>query len=400
MRQSTRPGEQSGQMLVAVIVLLAMMFFIGSAMALAVSSSLHTIAQTNNSDSRAYGAEAAVAQGLAGNQRQLPFTVGRSGAAGTTKWSYSFEVIAGSGVLAGRSQEQSDTAGYSALDSTNYEVITIDPPVPGAARFEVFRTAVGAGGNPGTTGYIGNVTANPSGPTVLNDMGLVVGDPTRTVTPADANCNSHTLSSLAPARNVNGFALKTSTCRVPVDPGPGAVHMWSAPGQRLPAGSQAAVPLTIASPGNCNAISSGSVPGTIWGVIGWSSLSSGTPANLNIYVDSAEILGSGSCPGTDVDPCPTPEPISDTGLLYFYCHMDSPSPATNNHPVAYKTLHVRAAGGGANVGAFIVRAAASGTDCIATTIGQAKQVTNEADWQMPGCAWANATPTLWNRVLP
>jgi hypothetical protein len=396
MRPSTRPGEQSGQMLVAVIVLLALMFFIGSAMALAVSSSLHIIAQTNNSDSRAYGAEAAVAQGLASNQRQLPFTVGRSGAVGTTKWSYSFEVIAGSGVLAGRSQEQSDTAGYSTLDSTNYEVITIDPPVPGAARFEVFRTAVGAGGNPGTTGYIGNVTANPIGPTKFNDTGVVAGiSPPRTVTPADANCNSHSLSSLAPPRNVNGYALKTSTCRVPVDPGPGAVHMWSAPGQRLITGSPAAVPLTIGNP-NCNAISSGSVPGTIWGVIGWT----GNPAALNIYVDSAEILGDGTCPGTDIDPCPTPEPISDAGLLYFYCHMDEPSPATNNHPVAYKTLHVRAVGGGANVGAFVVRAAASGTDCIATTIGQAKQVTNEADWQLPGCGWADATPTLWNRVLP
>jgi hypothetical protein len=396
MRPSTRPGQQSGQMLVAVIVLLAMMFFIGSAMALAVSSSLHIIAQTNNSDSRAYGAEAAVAQGLASNQlpsTAVTFTVGHTGTPGSTTWSYTVEVIASpTPVLAGRSQQVSDTAGNATLDATNYEIINI-APVSGAGGFEVFRSSVGAGGTPSSIGYLGTLQTNGG---VFKDTGHTPAFPTRTVTPADANCNSHKLSSLAPPRNVNGYPLKTSTCRVPLDPGPGAVHMWSAPGQRLLAGSPAAVPLTIGNP-NCNAISSGSVPGTIWGVIGWT----GNPAALNIYVDSAEILGDGTCPVTDNDdPCPTPEPISDAGLLYFYCHMDEPSAATNDHPVAYKTLHVKAVGGGANVGAFIVRAAASGTDCIATTIGQAKQVTNEADWQLPGCGWANATPTLWNRVLP
>jgi hypothetical protein len=393
MRQSTRPGEQSGQMLVAVIVLLAMMFFIGSAMALAVSSSLHTIAQTNNSDSRAYGAEAAVAQGLASNQRQLPFTVGHAGTPGNITWSYTVEVIASpTGVLAGRSQQESDAQGNATLDATNSEVITIDPPVVGADRFEIFRTVVGAGGSPGTTGYVGKVMANPIGPTVFKDIGVVAGYiPPRTVTPADANCSSHSLSSLAPPRNVNGYPLTTSTCRTPVDPSPGAVHMWSAPGQRLPAGSKATVPLTIANPPvNCNVFQPGSV-GTIWGVIGWSS--SGSPATIDVSVDWTDVDPNGACPGSSgLRSCVTPASISQAGLLDFYCHL-------NDHE-AFKKLYVKSAGGEANVSAFIVRAAASGTDCIATTIGQAKQVTNEADWQLPGCAWANATPTLWNRVLP
>jgi hypothetical protein len=60
-----RRGQQSGQMLVAVIVLLTLLFFVGSAMALAVSSSLHTIAQTNSMDSTAYAAESAVARRFA-----------------------------------------------------------------------------------------------------------------------------------------------------------------------------------------------------------------------------------------------------------------------------------------------------------------------------------------------
>lgn len=60
-----RRGQQSGQMLVAVIVLLTLLFFVGSAMALAVSSSLHTIAQTNSMDSTAYAAETAVARAFA-----------------------------------------------------------------------------------------------------------------------------------------------------------------------------------------------------------------------------------------------------------------------------------------------------------------------------------------------
>jgi hypothetical protein len=60
-----RRGQQSGQMLVAVIVLLTLLFFVGSAMALAVSSSLHTIAQTNSMDSTAYAAETAIARAFA-----------------------------------------------------------------------------------------------------------------------------------------------------------------------------------------------------------------------------------------------------------------------------------------------------------------------------------------------
>src|ERR1700682_132210 len=178
-----RRGEQSGQILVSVIVLLTLMFFIGSAMALAVSSSLHTIAQTNSTDSRVYGAESALAQGLASNQpppTSVTFSVGPAGAPGTTRWSYTVEVIAPSGVLAGRSQEQSDTQGNATLDATNSEVITI-APVSGAARFEIFRASVGVGGNPSTTGYLATVPANGGSSTVFNDTGHTPSYPTRRV---------------------------------------------------------------------------------------------------------------------------------------------------------------------------------------------------------------------------
>jgi hypothetical protein len=57
--------QQGGQMLVGVMVLLAIVFLLGSAMALGVSSSLHRLDQGAAQDAARYGAEAAVARGLA-----------------------------------------------------------------------------------------------------------------------------------------------------------------------------------------------------------------------------------------------------------------------------------------------------------------------------------------------
>jgi hypothetical protein len=65
---STRRGshQQSGQALVAVIVLIALLFLIGTAMTLAVSSSLQTVRQTASEDWRGYAAESAATRDLAG----------------------------------------------------------------------------------------------------------------------------------------------------------------------------------------------------------------------------------------------------------------------------------------------------------------------------------------------
>src|ERR1700730_17225936 len=168
-------------MLVSVIVLLTLMFFIGSAMALAVSSSLHTIAQTNNVDSTAYAGETAVAQGLArtatpnpsygpahigsvlngsatpvgcnngldgnetGNNQQHGSQGGQHDSLATrptataaaanlpvtapplltSTWSYAYEVVA-DGYLVGRSKVGSGQ-GPDAITTSNYQTITIDP---------------------------------------------------------------------------------------------------------------------------------------------------------------------------------------------------------------------------------------------------------------------------------
>lgn len=364
-------------MLVSVIVLLTLMFFIGSALALTVSSSLHTIAQANSIDSTAYAAESAVAQGLAGNRLgKAPIVTNQGG--GATKWSYTYEVIAANGTLAGRSAEGSDTNGSNILDSNNYEIITI-PYIPGAATFEVYRTV--APGTPSTAGYIGRVTQDRSGnSTVFNDTGLAV-------TVVDANCTSNSLSSSALSRRVNNFALATSTCRVPVGTDPAAVQTWSAPAQLVPAGQCASQALTVPdpqSPGNFTGFKPGKDPGTVWGVIGWHSVSSKKPAKLNVSIEA------GSCAPKDPDPCPMP--VIAPGMLYFDCPLDPGTEA--------KTIYVINVGGAANVSAFVVRAAASGNDCVVTTIGQAGPVADEADWRLPGCLWASAKPTLWNRVLP
>lgn len=370
-------------MLVSVIVLLTLMFFIGSAMALAVSSSLHTIAQSSSMDSTAYAGESAVAQGLAGDRRALAPSIGNVNAGGptTTQWSYAYEVVAttGGGTLAGRSPEQSDPVGPNILDATNYEIITI-PHIPSAARFEVYRTA--AGGSPSTTGYIGRVTQDPSGnPTVFNDTG-------RAVTVVDANCASHSLSAPALSRPVNNFALTTSSCRVPVATGPASVKMWSGPAQFVPGRQCASQPLTVpdpSAPGKFTGFKPGAVPGTVWGVIGWHSVSAKNPANWEVTVTA------GSCDPRDPDPCPTP-PVIAPGLLYFYCHLNPGDEAT--------ALYAVNVGGAANVSAFVVRAAATGTDCVVTGMGQAGPVADEADWRLPGCLWTNAKQALWNRVLP
>jgi len=89
-------------------------------------------------------------------------------------------------------------------------------------------------------------------------------------------------------------------------------------------------------------------------------------------------------------------------VLYYWCQPGA------NTPVS--TLYIVNSGAKASLTAFVVRAAATGTDCVATTIGQAGPVAtttgqtgpvvDEAARLMPGCGWTDSTQTLWNRVLP
>ena len=71
--RTSRPRQQ-GQALVAVIVLIALLFLIGTAMTLAVSSSLQTVRQTADEDWRGYAAESAVARDLASASEVAPPT--------------------------------------------------------------------------------------------------------------------------------------------------------------------------------------------------------------------------------------------------------------------------------------------------------------------------------------
>jgi uncharacterized membrane protein YgcG len=63
--RTSRARQQEGQALVAVIVLIALLFLVGTAMTLAVSSSLQTVRQTADEDWRGYAAESAVTRDLA-----------------------------------------------------------------------------------------------------------------------------------------------------------------------------------------------------------------------------------------------------------------------------------------------------------------------------------------------
>jgi hypothetical protein len=376
MRLSTllRRDQQSGQMLVSVIVLLTLMFFIGSAMALAVSSSLHTIAQTNSMDSVAYAAESATARGVAANRIATAPVVNTQGVGGSTKWSYSYEVVFKNGTtetLGGRSAEASDNNGNATLDASNYESISI-PATPGADHFEVFRT----GPDASTSGYIGD--APGPGAAAIDDTGLVVK-------PAFARCTGGTLAPLP--KKTNNYPLAASTCRVPVGSPP---SMWSGPAQSLASKSCASQPLIddVTNKG----YSPQDEPGTAWGVIGWHDVSSSKRAKkLYPYVSIT------TCDPTDPDAdtgCSTA--ISSYGVFYFYCHLDGAPGKT----VEYKKLFVVNPGGDADLSAFVVRAADSGSDCVYTTIGQAGLLTDETQWSLPGCAWTTAQQRLWNRVLP
>jgi hypothetical protein len=424
-----RRGEQSGQMLVSVIVLLTLMFFIGSAMALAVSSSLHTIAQTNNTDSTAYAAESAVAQGLArsttpvyptpmvGTVLNAPTPLGPplgcnngiggtgdSGDTGNTDtgnrdsgnregsitnlsnvapatsspptWSYAYEVVGkdnrGERDLLGRSVVGTGQ-GPGTLDANNYQTITIPHiSVPGYLdtdiSFEVYRTA--GGDPPSSTGCI-TVWAQQPGVTTVNDSGHVDAAPPMCTRPAPK----------APplSRQVNNYGpggrqgpLTASTCRVPEVNG--SVQMWSAPAQRIAPGCPLPQPLVPS-------FSLVNRTGTIWGVIGWHAASA-----PKFRVSLASCAVEPKCHTRATAP----------GVLYYWCNVGDVTQTTT-----VSGIYILNDGGAASVNAFVVRASPSGTDCVATSMGQAGPVADEAAQQMLGCDWTNASKqTFWNRVLP
>jgi len=65
VRSRRAPEREEGAILVAAIVLIALLFFVGTVMALAVESNLQTVRQIGDQDAVQYAAESAVAQGLA-----------------------------------------------------------------------------------------------------------------------------------------------------------------------------------------------------------------------------------------------------------------------------------------------------------------------------------------------
>jgi hypothetical protein len=75
--------QQRGQALVAVIVLIALLFLVGTATTLAVSSSLQTVRQTANEDWRGYAAESAATRDLANaSSSPAPTSTGCGGLSG------------------------------------------------------------------------------------------------------------------------------------------------------------------------------------------------------------------------------------------------------------------------------------------------------------------------------
>lgn len=76
-------GGQSGQMLVGVMVLLAVVLLLGTAMALGVSTSLHQVGQGATQDAARYAAESAVARGQATVQPPNSDNCGAAAGAGS-----------------------------------------------------------------------------------------------------------------------------------------------------------------------------------------------------------------------------------------------------------------------------------------------------------------------------
>jgi len=289
-----------------------------------------------------------------------------------------------------------DNQGPSALTTTSYETITIPhvdfTSIRGATSktdisFEVYRTT--AGGTPSTTGCIG-VFAQQAGGTTVTDTGPI--------SPAPPMCTS--LNPPALLTLVNNFGpggtqgpLAARTCRVPMDTVANAVQVWSAPAQTVALCLQHAL---------TPAFSPGDAPSTVWGVIGWHS--TGSSASLTVSTSSCKPTKPSPTPGTDN--CHTSRATapatSYSGVLYYWCQPGAKSQVT--------TLYIINSGGDASLSPFVVRAAATGTDCVATTIGQAgpvvtssghpEPVVDEAARRMPGCGWTDTTQTLWNRVLP
>ncbi len=297
VRHRRRSDAQKGQMLVAVIVLLGLLFFVGTAMALAVSASLHTLSLAQATDFTDYAAESAVAVEAA--------------------------LVQTSGVPA-----------------------------------SVAKAAVGAAGSP-----------CPSG-------------------------------SLSPGRTINAQATGATACYVSAVANP---RIWAIPPTTLSKLSDSVV-VSFPCPTAAGAAT--------WGVIGWHS-PTGKTAAIQVAIDPGGCADlDASCAPSQVmtNQLPAAKVAESPGLLYFQCgvpaNVSGFGSGTFSLDISCSNCPKRSVKNGvkAYLTDFNVREADGGTECVATVIGQARHVVDEADWLLPGgsggCGWTGATQILWNGALP
>jgi hypothetical protein len=94
-------------------------------------------------------------------------TITQGGTASSVHWSYTVASVMADGVtITAPPAATTTTTGELDLNGTNYNIIAWTP-VAGAASYNIYRTFVGGGASPSTTGLIGNSTTSP-----FDDTGL------------------------------------------------------------------------------------------------------------------------------------------------------------------------------------------------------------------------------------
>lgn len=152
----------------------------------------------------------------------------------------------------------------------------------------------------------------------------------------------------------------TATCEDPIHGvAPNPMRLQSVPGGLMAAGCRS---FQLTAPDKWK---------LVWTVLGWRSLN--PSAAVSVWFDDAT-----NCNVPLV--APTGSPIYVVGR------------ASGGEDVP--VLHIAVTSGSVELGSFVARAAAKGTDTIVTVVGQAGVEVDEADVSLPD------TLTLWNTVLP